>query len=275
VALAQRYEGEAKFLAGGQSLLPLMKLRILSPPHIIDLNGVKGLDYIRKDDGMLAIGALTRMADIESSDMLRRNSPILTDCASQIADPLVRNRGTIGGNVSHADPVNDMPAVMLASGAEMVTVGPSGERKVKASDFFLDAFTTAMEASEALKEIRIPLARTRASAYAKLERQAGDYGIVGVAATLRLSPDGKCAECGIGLTGAGPGVVRAVKAERAVVGAIADARTISRAGDMAAGESSPVGDLRGSSEYKREMVRVMTKRALSLALTRGRKRRAK
>jgi aerobic carbon-monoxide dehydrogenase medium subunit len=273
VNLARRYEGEAKFLAGGQSLLPLMKLRILSPPHIIDLNGLKGLDYIRKEGGTLAIGAMTRTADIESSEVLRRDCPILTDCASQIADPLVRNRATIGGNVSHADPANDMPAVMLASGAEMVVVGPSGERKVKASDFFLDAFTTAMQPNELLKELRLPLARTKASAYAKLERQAGDYGIMGVATTLRLSPDGKCAECGIALTGAGSGVIKAGKAERAVAGTSVDARTISKAGEAAAGESNPVGDLRGTSEYKKEMVKVMTKRALTLALTRAKKRR--
>jgi aerobic carbon-monoxide dehydrogenase medium subunit len=248
-----------------------MKLRILSPLHIIDLNSVKSLDYIRKDDVMLVIGALTRVADIQSSELLRRDCPIITDCASQIADPLVRNRGTIGGNVSHADPVNDMPAVMLASNAEMVVVGPSGERRVKASDFFLDAFTTAMESSEVLKELRIPMTRTKVSAYAKLERQAGDYGIIGVGATLCLSSDGKCTECGIGLTGADSRVIRAVKAESSIVGTNADVRIVSNAGKIAAGESNPVGDLRGSSEYKREMVRVMTERTLALALTRARR----
>lgn len=269
VALARRYGGESKFLAGGQSLLPLMKLRMLSPGHLIDLNGLKGLEYIRMENGTFAIGALTRMADIETSEALRRDCPILSECASQIADPLVRNLGTVGGNICHADPSNDMPAVMVASGAEMVIAGPRGERTVAAPDFFLDTFTTALGEGEILKELRLPATRTRGSAYAKLERQAGDFGIVGVAASLRLSPDGSCAECGIGLTGAGPTVVKARRSEDAIKGTKVSRSEIAKAAALAAEDSKPVGDLRGSAAYKQEMVAVMTRRTLTLALKRA------
>lgn len=246
-----------------------MKLRVLSPGHVIDLNGLKGLEYIRKENGTFAVGALTRMADIEASEVLRRECPILSECASQIADPLVRNLGTIGGNVSHADPTNDMPAVMVASGAEMVAVGPRGERTVAASDFFLDAFTTALGDGEILKELRLPAKGTKASAYVKLERQAGDFGIVGVAASLWLSADGACGQCGIGLTGVGSTVVRARRSEDLIRGTRVNPRVIAQAAGLAAEESKPVGDLRGSAEYKREMVAVVTRRALTLALKRA------
>ena len=210
------------------------------------------------------------MADLESSGLVKRNCPVLGECASQIADPLVRNMGTIGGNICHADPLNDMPAVMIASGAEMIAEGPKGERRIVASDFFRDAFTTALKEEEVLKEVRLPIIRTKASAYAKLERQAGDFGIVGVAVCLQLSTAGIDEECGIGLTGVGPFVIAARRAEDVVRGTKIDGRVISRAAELAAEDSNPVGDLRGSVEYKREMVKVMTRKALTLALKRGR-----
>ncbi|HUK75510.1 MAG TPA: xanthine dehydrogenase family protein subunit M [Nitrososphaerales archaeon] len=272
VSLLKRYRGEAKLLAGGQSLVPLMKLRIAAPAHLIDLNRVGSLAYIKKEDGHIAIGPLTRMADLEASQDLRRWCPIIPECATTIADPLVRNLGTIGGNVSHADPANDMPAVMVATGAELVAAGPGGTRGIAAEEFFLDTFTTALKEDELLAELRIPVARYADGAYAKLERQAGDFGIVGVAASVRLSGDGKCAGCGIGLTGAGPTVVKARKAEVALVGSKGDPGTVERASALASEESSPVADLRGSEEYKREMVKVMTKRALSSAVKRARSR---
>ncbi|MDA4124711.1 MAG: xanthine dehydrogenase family protein subunit M [Thaumarchaeota archaeon] len=272
VALLKQHRGEAKVLAGGQSLIPLMKLRILSPAHLVSLNGVKGLEYIRKEKGAVSIGALTRMADIESSELLRKECPILTECAAQIADPLVRNLGTIGGNVSHADPTNDMPAVMVAWGADMVVVGPRGRRKVPASDFFRDTFTTAMAEDEILTELSLPLVRRMGGAYLKLERQAGDYGIVGVAAGLWIGDDGRCVGCGIGLTGVGPTAIKARRAEEALVGTKAGRVAIEEAAKRAAEDSKPTSDLRGSEEYKRDMVRVFAKRALSLALKRARSR---
>jgi carbon-monoxide dehydrogenase medium subunit len=266
----EEYRGDAKVLAGGQSLIPLMKLRIVSPDHIVDLSGVQGLEYIRKDKGVIAIGAMTKTAEIERSRLLKEECIILSDCASHIADPLVRNLGTVGGNISHADPTNDMPAVMVACGAEMVVAGPKGRRKVAATDFFRDTFVTAMAENEILTELRIPVARHKEGAYVKLERQTGDLGIVGVAASLLLSADGRCKECGMGLTGVGPAVIRARRSEEVVVGSRVDSGTVAEAARLAAEDSRPTGDLRGSEEYKREMVKVMSKRALNLALKRAR-----
>jgi carbon-monoxide dehydrogenase medium subunit len=268
----EEYREDVKVLAGGQSLIPLMKLRILSPAHVVDLNKVRGLEYIRKGMGVIAIGAMTRTADIERSRLLKEECVILSDCASHIADPLVRNLGTIGGNVSHADPTNDMPAVMIACGAEMVVAGPGGRRRVAAADFFRDTFVTAMAKSEILTELRIPVARHRAGAYSKLERQAGDLAIAGIAASLLLSADGRCQECGIGLTGVGPVVIRARRSEDVVVGSRVGPGTVAEAARLAAEDSRPTSDLRGPEKYKREMVKVMSKRALSLALKRARSR---
>ena len=274
VALLKKYEGDAKLLAGGQSLIPLMKLRVAAPAHLIDINRIGSLEYVRREDGHFAIGSLTRMADIEESEALRKACVILPECAAQIADPLVRNLGTVGGNVSHADPANDMPAVMVAAGAEMMAVGPRGQRIIPAREFFLDTFTTALREDELLTEIRVPVARYTDGAYLKLERQAGDFGIVGAAVVVRLSADGECAACGIGLAGAGPAVVEAKRAEATVVGSRLDGQAIERACALAAEESSPIGDLRGTERYKREMVKVMTRRSMTLALKRARSRLA-
>jgi carbon-monoxide dehydrogenase medium subunit len=276
VSLLERYKGEAKILAGGQSLIPLMKLRIVSPGHLIDLNTIKGLGYVKREGRQVVIGALTKMAEIEESEVLRKECYILSECAALIADPLVRNLGTIGGNVSHADPENDMPAIMVAMNAMLVAAGPGGKRRtIPATEFFLDTFTTALAEDEVLTEIRLPTKPHDGSAYLKLERQAGDFATVGVAALIRLDADGKCKECGLGLTGAGPSVVKASKAEASLVESKVDARAIETAARLASEASSPVADLRGSVEYKREMVKVMTKRALSLALKRARSGRAR
>ena len=267
--MAQEHGGDFRFLAGGQSLIPLLKLRIVSTGHVIDLNRIEGLDYVRKEDGDFVIGALARMSDVESAPLLNKGCPILSDCARQIADPLVRNLGTIGGNVCHADPTNDMPAVMVATGAEMVLQGPARERRVDAADFFLDSFTTALAEVELLKEVRVPGSRSRGSAYVKLERQAGDFGIVGVGACVSLGRDGTVEECGIGITGAGPTVVRAARSEDAIRGKRPRPRTISDSAKLASEDSRPVTDLRGTSDYKKKMVEVMTRRALNLAVKRS------
>jgi carbon-monoxide dehydrogenase medium subunit len=272
VALAGRYGGESKFLAGGQSLIPLMKLRIAAPSHLIDLNRITGLEYIRKEGSRVILGPLTRMAEIERSDVLLKSCGILCECASQVADPLVRNMGTIGGNISHADPTNDVPAVMVATRAEFTLASPRGERTVPARDFFLDSFTTALAEGEILLQIRITLSRYTEGCYVKLERQPGDFAIVGAAASVQLGTDGRCRELGIGLTAVGPTVVVASGAEEALVGTKVDNASIERAAKLAAEESHPTGDIRGSADYKRAMVEVVVRRALTTAHKRARAR---
>ena len=267
-SLAEKYGIYAKFLAGGQSLIPLMKLRLLSPSHLIDLGRIPGLSYIRVEGNDLAIGAMERIAEIARSDLIRRQCPILRQCAHQIADPLVRNMGTIGGNLSHADPTNDMPAVMVATGASIVARSGQGSRAIPAGDFFVDTFTTALRGTEVLVEVKVPIGPTKRGVYLKLERQAGDFGIVGVAAVLEMSSDGRCAAAGIALTGVGPTVVKAARAEEILKETTLDKNTIDRASKAAAEEAQPAGDLRGSAEYKREMVEIMTARAIQAAARR-------
>ena len=271
-SLAEKYGTDAKFLAGGQSLLPLMKLRLLSPSHLIDLGRIPGLSYIRDEGNHLAIGAMERIAEIVRSDLVRRQCPILSECAHQIADPLVRNMGTIGGNLSHADPTNDMPAVMVAAGASIVAASGRGSRVIPARDFFVDTFTTALKETEILVEVKVPIGSTRRGVYLKLERQAGDFGIVGVAAVLEVSSDGRCVAAGIALTGVGPTVVKAARAEEILKEAKLDKNVIDRASRAAAEEAQPTSDLRGSAEYKRAMVEIMTTKAIRAVARRQVKR---
>ena len=187
-------------IAGGQSLIPLLKLRLASPSLLVDISRIPGMDYIEESGGFLRIGALTRMAEVEASTLIRERYPIIHDASEVIGDPLVRNLGTLGGNVSHGDPNNDMPAVMLALGAEFVATGPSGERTVNASDFFLDTFTVALDHDEILTEIRVPIRRPRnGGCYLKLEQKAADFATAAVAAQVRLAKAGECEEIGIGL----------------------------------------------------------------------------
>ncbi len=261
---------DAKVLAGGQSLIPLMKLRLAAPQHVIDINGVPGLAYIREADGFLRIGALARESDLEESDLIRTRYPLLFDTCRVVADPLVRNLATVGGNLAHADPANDHPATMLALGAEVVAVGRGGERRIPVASFFTGPFTTALGAGEILVEIRIPIPPPRSGgAYVKLERKVGDFATAGVAVQVALDADGTCARAGIGLTNVGSTPIRAEGAEAALRGNRLDDRTIQRAARLAAEASDPSADLRGSVEYKKDMVRVLTARALRKALERA------
>src|SRR5256712_9615681 len=248
-SLAEKYGTDAKFLAGGQSLIPLMKLRLLSPSHLIDLGRIPGLSYIRDEGHDLAIGAMVRMGEIARSDLVRRHCPILSQCAHQIADPLVRNMGTIGGNLSHADPTNDMPAVMVAAGASIVAASGQGSRVIPAGGFFVDTFPTALKGTEILVEVKKPIGPTRRGAYLKLERQAGDFGIVGVAAGLEKSSDGRCLAARIALTGVGPTVVKATRAGGSLKRVELDKKTIDRASRDAAEEAQTYGDLSGVTEF--------------------------
>ena len=271
IGMLKRYGAEAKLLSGGMSLIPLMKLRLAEPAHVIDINRISGLDHIKEEDGFLRIGALVREADLEKSALIRSKYPLLLDTTLVIADPLVRNRATVGGNLAHGDPANDHPATMLALEAELVVVGPQGERKIPVTSFFTDLFTTALSSDEILTEICIPIPIPGSGgAYFKLERKVGDFATAGVAAQVTVGKEDICERVGIGLTNVGLTPVKAEKAEEALRGKKIDGESIKRAGQLAAQESQPTADLRGSEEYKRDLVRVLTVRALNRALERSR-----
>ncbi len=257
---------DSKILAGGQSLIPVMKLRLGQPSRLIDINNIQELSYLREADGYLRIGALTRMVDLESSDLIKKKYPIISDTASHIADPTVRNMGTAGGNVSHADPANDLPGTMVALGAEFVAASSKGTRVIKAKDFFVDTFTTDLKHEEILTEIRVPMyAPGTGGAYLKLEKRVGDFAIAGVGVQISLDNDGTCTRAGIGLTAVGPSVIEAVEAEKALVGKKLTEEATRAAASLASDASTPTSDLRGPADYKKEMIKVLTSRALKRA----------
>jgi carbon-monoxide dehydrogenase medium subunit len=266
--LLTRHGEDAKVLSGGQSLLPLLKLRMASPGHVIDIGRLPGLDYIKEEGGYLRIGALVREAALEASDLVRSRYPILADTAAVIADPLVRNLATIAGNLAHGDPANDHPATMLALGAEVVATGPKGPRTIPVTAFFKDLFTTALAPDEILTEIRVPAPPARSGgAYVKLERKVGDFATAGAAAFVVLDAAGAFEAAGIGLTNAGLTPLRAVAAQQHLIGRKADA--IDEAARLAGQAGAPGADRRGSVEYKKEMARVLTARALRKAYQRA------
>ncbi len=270
IALLQQHGDDAKILAGGHSLIPLMKLRLAQPAMLIDINHIAGLAYIKEQGGELRIGALTREADLDASELVRARYPLLADTARVIADPLVRNMATVGGNLAHADPANDHPATMLAYGAAVVAAGPKGERVIPIAEFFTDLFATALAADEILTEIRIPAPQARSGgAYVKLERKVGDYATAAVAAQITLDASGACAYAGIGLTAVGTTPIKATGAEAALRGQPLTDEAIRAAAQIAADESDPTADLRGPVEYKRAMVKELTKRALTRARERA------
>jgi carbon-monoxide dehydrogenase medium subunit len=273
IGLLTRHGEEAKVLSGGMSLLPTLKLRLGAFGHLVDIGRIPGLAYIREEGGSLRIGAMTRQAALERSELIRAKYPILADAVPLIADPLVRNRGTVGGNVANGDPANDEPAIMLALGATLVARGPKGERSIAANRFYTGVYATALARDEILTEIRIPIPPARSGgAYQKLKRKTGDYAVAAAAVQLTLDAKGAVAAAGIGLTNAGPTPVEAVDAAKFLVGKTPDAKTIAEAARMAAENSAPSADHRGSVQYKREMARVLTGRALQTAVERaGRK----
>ena len=261
---------DPKVLSGGQSLLPMLKLRLASPANIIDIGRIPGLDGISEEDGVLRIGALVTEAELERAPEVAARYPILLDTSRVIADPLVRNRATVCGNIAHGDPANDQPATMLALGAAVVATGPDGERTIAIDDFFHGFFMTALSPGEILTELRIPAPPARSGgAYVKLERKVGDYAVAGAAVQLALADDGTVAGAGVGLTNLGIAPIRASGAEEALTGRVADAGTIAAAAAAAADAADPIADRRGSVEYKRNMARVLTGRAIGQALERA------
>jgi len=270
IALLQQHGEDAKILAGGHSLIPLMKLRLAQPAYLIDINKIAGLAYIKEEGGELRIGALTREAELDASDLVRTRYPLLADTAKVIADPLVRNMATVGGNLAHADPANDHPATMLAYGAAVVAVGPGGERVIPITEFFTGLFATSLAPDEILSEIRIPTPPAHSGgAYVKLERKVGDYATAAVAAQITLDAGGVCQYAGIGLTAVDAVPVKATRAEAALRGQPLSDEAIRAAAQIASEECDPTADLRGSVDYKRAMVKVLTQRALTKARERA------
>jgi aerobic carbon-monoxide dehydrogenase medium subunit len=270
IAFLQQYGDDAKILSGGMSLIPMMKFRLARPGYLIDINRISGLSYIKEEAGYLRIGGLTREAELESSALIHSKYPIVLDTARVIADPQVRNMATLAGNLAHGDPANDHPATMLALGAQVVAIGPQGERVLPIESFFVTLFTTALQHDEIVSEIRIPVPPPRSGgAYLKLERKVGDFATAGVAAQVTVDSGGICQKAGIGLTNVGATPVKASKAEESLRGKKLDEVNIVQAAQLAAGEAEPSSDLRGPAEYKRGLVKELTRRALARAYERA------
>jgi aerobic carbon-monoxide dehydrogenase medium subunit len=265
--LAERGD-EAKVLAGGQSLIPMMKLRFAFPDMLVDVNRVPGLDFIDEADGQLRVGALVRHNDVVASDLVARANHTMASAAPWISDPLVRNLGTIAGSVAHADPLGDWASVMLACGADVVARSTGGERVIPMADFITGPFTTVLEPTELVTEVRVPKYTGRGGgAYLKLERKVGDYATVGVATHLDLDGGGKVVGAGVALTSVAPNNVKAVDAEQAMMGETPSDALFAEAAELAAGAAEPKDDVRGTAEYKRDVVRVFARRGLAQALT--------
>jgi len=270
IGLLQSHPDDAKVLSGGQSLLPLLKLRLGSVGHLVDIGRIPDLAYLREEGGFLLIGGCTRESALERSELIRTKYPLLADTAAVIADPLVRNLATVGGNLAHGDPANDHPATMLALRAEIVATGPGGRRVIAIDDFFEGLFATALAPGDILTEIRIPVPPPGSGgAYKKLERKVGDFATAASAVQLTLGSDGAVAKVGIALTNAGPVPVRAKDAETYLIDKAPSDATIAEAARLAGAAASPSADRRGTVEYKQEMARILTGRALRRAVERA------
>lgn len=269
LSLLQTHGDDAKILAGGQSLIPAMRYRLAVPEVLIDINSIGGLEYVREDNGHLAIGAMTREVALEDSVLVQSKYHLLADTAAVIADPVVRNMATVGGNIAHADPANDHPATMLAYNAEVVALGPNGTRTIAIDDFFVDLFENALDDNEILTEIRIPTPGANSGgAYVKVERKVGDYAISAVAVQLTMNGD-VCTAARIGLTNVSPVPMRAMNAEQVLIGNPITDDLLEAAGQAAAAECDPSADLRGSADYKRDVTRSLVKRAVQKAVERA------
>ena len=268
VALLERLGPEARIIAGGHSLLPMMKLRLATPEHLVDINDLADLDYIREEAGEVRIGALTRHRDVLASDVLGRHLPIFADAERVVADPIVRNRGSVGGSLCQADPAEDLSAVCAAVRASVVIRGSGGERVVAMDDFQHGPYETAVGDAEMLTEIRIPLRDGAGSAYEKVERRAGDWAIAAAGAAVWVE-GGTMVDAGIALAALGPTTFRASRAEDALRGQAPSEELFQHAAQMAAEDCSPSADQRGPVDYKRHLARELTHRALRRAAERA------
>ena len=270
LAILRRHPGDSKVLAGGHSLLPLMKLRLTQPGHVVDLGRVAGLSYIEERDGGLAIGAMTTYYMLESSPLVHRRAPALAETAAQVADLQVRNKGTIGGAIAHADPAADLTAVALALEARIRTTGSGRARTIPADRFFVDIFTTQLRETELITEIFVPSQPPRTgSSYQKFANKASHFAIVGVAALVTLDANGICRRVRIGVTGAGPRPSRARASERYLTGKEPSERNLAGAAQRASQGIDCLEDLHGSAEYREHLIRVLAGRALERAVTRA------
>jgi carbon-monoxide dehydrogenase medium subunit len=265
----QAHPGDAKILAGGQSLIPLMKFRLATPAYVVDLRKVAGLDTLEERDGALVIGAMVRESALERSDVVRRRYTGAYEASSVVADPLVRNFATIGGNLAHADPANDHPAMMVAMRAQVAAQGPNGQRMIGIDDFLVDTMETSLAPEEVLTAIHIPTPTQRTgSAYIKFERKVGDYAIAAVGVQITLDGD-VCTQAGIGLTNVGPKAIRATQAEAFLVGKRMTMENVQEAARLAAEAAQPSSDLRGPDTYKRKVVQTLAARAIRAAADRA------
>ncbi len=270
VGLLEKYGDEAKVLAGGQSLIPLMKMRFASISHVVDISRIEELDYIREDDKGLKIGALTTVQDLGSSLTVKKGYRIIQEAAEQIADPLVRNMGTIGGNLSHGDPANDLPSVMLALGATFMVQGSKGQREIKAEDFFLDSLMTALEPGEIMYEIRVPkMGSMQGGAYVKHKKVAGDFSVAAVASNIAVDKDGKVTDVKVAMTSVGPTAIKSAKALSLLAGNKLNEDAAADAARAITEESDPISDFYGSVEYKKKVLRYIIKESLMTAYKRA------
>ena len=266
IDLLAKYGDDAKLLAGGQSLLPMMKLRLASPSVIIDLWRIPGLSYIGEENGVIAIGAMTTHYTIQTSELVQRKIPILEQAAKVVGDPLVRNLGTIGGSAAHAAPNADYPVVLVALQAEFCVAGPRGVRTIGSKEFFKDVFTTSLQDDEILNEVRIPIPRTNSSGcYSKLSRRGTDFAVVSVAVMVHRKEDGACESAEIVLGGVGNVPVRATNAENVLRGERLTAQLIDQAGEAAVEGLDPSSDVQADAQYRTDVSKVYVKRALRAA----------
>ncbi len=270
--LQQQHDGEARILAGGQSLVPMLNMRLARPGILIDLNGVSELDYVREDRDWLAIGAMTRQRTIERSTVVRSRQPLLHAATLLIGHPQIRNRGTVGGSLAHAHPASEYPAVAVALGAELRVTGPHGERVLKADDFLVTYMTTILDPAELLTEVRMPVLPPRTGwAFQEVARRNGDFALAGAAVTLTLDTRGRCTDARIAVFGATPKAIRALAAEHALTGEVLGEAVLAEAARKAsAGLEDPLTDIHASADYRRHLVGVLTRRALTEAADRAR-----
>lgn len=271
IALLNDYGDSAKLLAGGQSLLPMMNFRLARPQHIIDLNRLQGLDYISERDDTLVIGAMTRHCDLERSDLIAQHYPLLQEAATCIGHTAIRNRGTIGGSLAHADPAAELPAILLVYGGSVAVQGPSGMRDVAAADLFLTYFTTTLAADEILTEVRLPRWPVGTGwCFLEESRRHGDFAMVGVAALVTLDAQGQCTRAAVAITGVGGMPYDVNEVARILVGHAVTSDRIAQVAQAAADGVDPDGDIHASAEFRRHLSRVLTQRALTRAVERAR-----